>query len=114
MFGQTFKYLPRLFSRTFRRIRANLYQRLRELSLRARVRKGWNLPQVFAQIFREGCANPRPRVMQTFRLVLSKPPPKASQAHVFKMILALPSDLVKTTSVRASGAPKFCEYELGV
>jgi hypothetical protein len=71
MFGQALNNLPRLFARAFRKgSHKPLLKLARIVLLHARANKGWNLQQAFAQTFREGCANLRIRIAQTFCLVL--------------------------------------------
>jgi hypothetical protein len=107
MFGQTFNNLPPLCARTFRKGSHKLvFKVVRIVPWCASAHKGWNLQQVFAQTFWEDFANLRPRVAQTFRFLFRKPSPKVAQASAFKMIPALPSDVVKKHICADTGSSK--------
>jgi hypothetical protein len=92
-------------------VRANLYLRLRELCLCTRLR---TKDGTFSKRLRE----PSGKVAQSFGLALRKSAASCfanlcSRLRKRGLIPALPSDLVKNTSVQAPGARRFIKHEHG-
>jgi hypothetical protein len=114
MFGQTFHNLPWLLREPSTIFRTNLYLRLHELCLCARV-------CTKCGTFHKCLCKPSGTSAQTLGLALCKPSAsccanlrlRLPRRPLSKITPTLPNDLVKNTSMQAPGAPEFIEYEHG-